>query len=53
MSFDTTHLMAQLAELCNNREEADVTLNCQEEVIKAHSFILATRYVRWFRRDDS
>ena len=53
MNFDTTHLMAQLAGLCNNREEADVTLNCQGKVIKAHSLILGTRYVRGFRRGDS
>jgi len=46
MSFaDSTHLMAQLAELRNNRDDADVSLNCQGEVIKAHSFILATRCV--------
>ena len=45
MSFvDSTHLMAQLAEMRNNRDDADVTLNCQEEVVKAHSFILGTRY---------
>merc|ERR550519_353691 len=35
--------MAQLAELRSNRDEADVTLNCQGEVVKAHSFILGTR----------
>ena len=46
MSFaDSTHLLAQLAELRINRDNADVTLNCQGEVIKAHSFILATRCV--------
>ena len=45
MSFDSTQLMAQMAELRNNREDADVTLNCQGELIKAHSFILGTRYV--------
>ena len=44
MSFDSTHLMAQLAEFRTNREDADVTLNCQGEVIKAHSFVLGIRY---------
>ena len=30
MSFvDSTHLMAQLADLRMNREDADVTLNCK------------------------
>jgi len=44
MSFvDSTHWMAQLAELRSNRDEADVTLNCQGEVVKAHSFILGIR----------
>ena len=46
MSFDhLTQFMAQMAELRNNRDDADVTLNCQGEVIKAHSLILGTRYV--------
>ena len=45
MSFvDSTHLLAQLAELRNNRDDADVTLKCQGKVVKAHSFILGTRY---------
>ena len=45
MSFvDSTHLMAQLAELRNNRDNADVTLNCQGETFKAHSFVLGIRY---------
>ena len=44
MSFDSTQFMAQMAELRNNRDGADVTLNCQGELIKAHSFILGTRY---------
>ena len=43
MSFDSSHFMAQLAELRNNRDNADVTLDCQGELIKAHSFFLATR----------
>ena len=38
----STHFMAKLAEL---REDADVTLNCQGEVIKAHSLILGIRCV--------
>ena len=45
MSFDSSHLMAQMADLHENRDNADVTLNCQGELIKAHSFFLATRYV--------
>ena len=40
----STHLMAHLAELRNNGDNADVTLNCQGEVVKAHSLILG-RYV--------
>ena len=44
MSFDSRHFKAQMAELRNNRDDADVTLNCQGELIKAHSFILSTRY---------
>ena len=50
MSFDGTQFMAQMAELRNNRDSADVTLNCQGELIKAHSFILGTRYI--FKRND-
>ena len=46
MSFDhLTQFMAQMAELRNNRDDADVTLNCQGEVIMAHSFILKNRYL--------
>ena len=46
MSFvDSTHLLAQLAELRNNRDDADVTLKCQGKVVKAHSFILGIRYL--------
>ena len=48
MSFDSTQFMAQMAELRNNRDDADVTLNCQGELIKAHSFILRTRYAYKF-----
>ena len=40
MSTATSHLVTQLVELRLNREDADVTLNCGGEVIKAHSFIL-------------
>ena len=44
MSMNGIHLMmAQLAELRNNRDDADVSLNCQGEVIMAHSLILKTR----------
>ena len=51
MSFDNTQFMAQMAELRNNRDDADVTLNCQGDLIKAHSFILGTRYERTFTRE--
>ena len=44
MSLGSTLLMAQMAELRNNRDDADVTLNCQGVVIKAHSFLLGIRY---------
>ena len=51
MSFDSTQFMAQMAELRNNRDDADVTFNCQGELIKAHSFILGTRYACTFPRE--
>ena len=51
MSFDSTQFMAQMAELHNNRADADVTLNCQGELIKAHSFIPGTRYTCQKRPD--
>ena len=51
MSFDSTQFMAQMAELRNNRDDADVTLNCHGELIKAHSFILRTRYACTFERE--
>ena len=41
----STHLMAQIAELRINREDADVTLYCHGEVIEAHSLILGIRHV--------
>ena len=44
MSFGSTLFMAQMAELRNNRDDADVTLTCQGEVIKAHSLVLGLRY---------
>ena len=50
MSFNSTKFMAQMAELRNNRDDADVTLNCQGELIKAHSFILGTRYDKTFSK---
>lgn len=40
MSFEATRW---LAELRNNRDDADVTLNCNEEAIMAHSLILKNR----------
>ena len=51
MSFDSTQFMAQMAELRNNRDDADVIFNCQGELIKAHSFILGTRYACTFPRE--
>ena len=44
MNTATSHLVAQLVELRLNREDADVILKCEGEVIKAHSFILGMRY---------
>ena len=45
MSFDhLAQFMAQMAELRNNRDNADVTLNCWGETINAHSFVLGIRY---------
>ena len=38
-----TQLAAQMAELRNNRDDADVTLDCQGKVFKAHSFVLGFR----------
>ena len=43
MDTKTTYLGTQLAELRVNTDEADVTLNCQGEVIKTHSLILGMR----------
>ena len=40
MSFEATRW---LAELRNNRDDADVTLKCQGEAIMAHSLILKNR----------
>ena len=51
MSFDSRHFMAQMADQRNNRDDADVTLNCQGEHIKAHSFILSTRYACTFSNE--
>ena len=49
MSFDhQTQFMAHMAELRNNTDDADVTLLCQGEVIKAHSNVLGIRSA-WHR----
>ena len=48
MLYQDKNIMAQMAELRNNRDDADVTLNCQGELIKAHSLILRTRYAYKF-----
>ena len=56
MSFDSTHLLAQLAEFRANTDDADISLNCQGEVIKAHSILLGIRYVcstKVFKKDNS
>ena len=42
MSFDPSHLISQLSAM--DREEGDVKLKCQGDVIKAHSIILSMRY---------
>ena len=52
MSFDSTHFLDQLADLRNNRDDADVILDCQGELVKAHSFILATRFDCTFSKQD-
>ena len=52
MSFDSTHFLDQLADLRNNRDDADVILDCQGELVKAHSFILATRSDCTFSKQD-
>ena len=42
--FTEKSMEAQLAEMRKNTDDdADVTLNCQGEVVKAHSFILGMR----------
>ena len=43
--MDPSYLAAQLKELYKNKIEADVTLKCQGETLKAHSFLLAIRFV--------
>ena len=43
MDIDASELMTRIAELRQNRANADVTLNCEGITIKAHSFILELR----------
>ena len=43
--MDPSYLAAQLKELYKNKSEADVTVKCQGETLKAHSFLLAMRFV--------
>ena len=38
--METTGLVTHMAALRVNTEDADVTLKCQGEVVKAHSFVL-------------
>ena len=44
MDSALTHLVAKMEQLHNNRDDADITLYCEEETIKAHSFILELRW---------
>ena len=46
MSFDPSYLVSQLSAI--DREEGDIRLKCQGEVVKAHSLILSMRYSRGF-----
>ena len=43
--MDSSYLVGQLQELHTDRYDADITFKCQGEFFKAHSFILAMRYV--------
>ena len=43
--MDPSYLAAQLKELYKKKSEADVTLKCQGETLKAHSSLLAMRFV--------
>ena len=43
--MDSSYLAGQLKELDANRSEADITFKCQGELFKAHSFLLAMRFV--------
>ena len=45
MDTATSTLMAKMSELRLNRDDADVTFNCNGRVIKAHSLILGMRYI--------
>ena len=42
MSFDPSRLVSQLSAL--DKEEGDIRLRCQGEVVKAHLLILSMRY---------
>ena len=42
MSFDPSCLVSQLSAM--DREEGDIGLKCQGDVVKAHSFVLKMRY---------
>ena len=41
MDMATSTLMAKMSKLRLNRDDADITFNCNGRVIKAHSYILA------------
>ena len=42
MSFDPSRLVSQLSAM--DKEEGNIKLKCQGEVVKAHSLILSMRY---------
>ena len=50
MDIAASELMTRIAELGQNRANADVTLNCEGITIKAHSFILELRYENHFMK---
>ena len=53
MDIAASELMTRIAELGQNRANADVTLNCEGITIKAHSFILELRYENYKKNSDN
>ena len=43
--MDSSYLVGQLQELHTDRNAADITFKCQGQLFKAHSFLLAMRFV--------